>query len=137
MSSRDVQHPWAARKACLGRCSDGSRRQLALRERAAERAGFSAFFGSSTFFGSSLAFLPLIGSSISRWPATRFFGFLAFGFAPSAGASSSLARLRFASPSLARLRFKASIRLITLPLDFGADLAVIVTPLRFLLMRSI
>jgi len=77
--------------------------------------------------GASLAArLPLIGSSISRWPEAALRGFLPF--AAGAGADCF---------SLARLRFSASIKLMTLPLDLGAAFAVVRTPLRFWLMRSI
>ena len=63
------------------------------------RTGFSAFFGSS------LARLPLIGSSISRWPSTRFFGFLPL---PLAFASAGADRASFAGCfSFVRLRFNA------------------------------
>src|SRR5271165_2629041 len=114
--------------------------QLAFRDRAGPRTGFSAFFGSSffcssffdsSFFASSLAFLPLIGSSISRWPSIRFFGFLVLLPVSLAFAAGAL------SPSLARLLLRASIRLMTLPLVFGAALAGRRTPARFLSMRSI
>src|SRR3954470_1251176 len=67
-------------------------------------AGFSVFLAASfaaslgaclgASFGASLAasfaaFLPLIGSSISRWPSARFGAFLAF----AAGAGAGLALL--------------------------------------------
>src|SRR5438270_817088 len=66
------------------------------------------------------------GSALSRWPEAALPAFLLFAFAAGA-----------ACFSLARLRFNASIRLITLPADFGAAFAGRRTPLRFLLMRSI
>src|ERR1044072_5726478 len=96
--------------------------------RAAARTGFSAFFGAG--FAVSLAARlppPLIGSSISRWPAAAFFGFLplAFSWLFSAGAACF---------SLARLRLSASIRLMTLPVLFGAALALVPWPLRFSLI---
>src|SRR5438034_11449186 len=94
--------------------------------RAADRAGFSAFFGVS--LAVSLAARlppPLIGNSISRWPAAAFFGFL-----PLAAAGA-------ACFSLARLRLSASIRLMTLPVLFGAAFALVLSPLRFWLIRSI
>src|SRR3954452_18133941 len=97
--------------------------------RAADRAGFSAFFGVS--LAVSLAARlppPAIGSSISRWPAAAFFGFLPLAFAVSLAAGAAF--------SLARLRLSASIRLMTLPLDFGAALAT-GRPLRFWLISSI
>src|SRR3954454_23649181 len=90
--------------------------------RAADRAGFSAFFGVS--LAVSLAARlppPLIGNSISRWPAAAFFGFLPLVLA-AAGAASF---------SLARLRLSASIRLMTLPAVFGAAFVFVVSPLRF------
>src|SRR3954447_5160751 len=95
--------------------------------RAADRAGFSAFFGVS--LAVSLAARlppPLIGNSISRWPAAAFFGFLPLAFS-AAGADCF---------SLARLRLSASIRLMTLPVVFGTAFAVVLRPLRFLLIRS-
>lgn len=66
------------------------------------RAGFSIFFGASLAARFPLP-LPEIGSSISRWPSTRFFLPLALcgGDAIAAGAA-----LR--SPSAGRLFFSAS-----------------------------
>src|SRR3954453_22202238 len=90
--------------------------------RAADRAGFSDFFGVS--LAVSLAARlppPLIGNSISRWPAAAFFGFLPLAFS-AAGAACF---------SLARLRLSASIRLMTLPVLFGTALALVLSPLRF------
>src|SRR6185436_20577097 len=84
--------------------------------RLAARTGFSAFFGAC--FAVSLAARlppPLIGSSISRWPAAAFFGFLAL---VAAGAACF---------SLARLRLSASIRLMTLPDVFGAALVLVLS----------
>src|SRR5215813_12400933 len=82
--------------------------QPAFLARAGARAGFAAFFGSS-LAARLLAPVPepAIGSSISRWPSARF-------FLPLAGAGACF--------SLARLFFSASIRLMTLPLDFGVAL---------------
>src|SRR3954471_2218531 len=83
--------------------------------RAADRAGFSAFFGASLTVSLAARLPPpLIGSSISRWPAAALFGFLPLAF--SAGAAGC---------SLARLRLSASIRLMTLPVLFGAALALV------------
>src|SRR6476469_2522611 len=99
-------------------------RYPAFFDRAGARTGFSAFFGACPF-ASSLARLPLIGNSISRWPeAVR--DFLPLALVEGADCLS-----------LARLRLSASIRLMTLPPVFGAAFAVVLTPLRFLLMRSI
>src|SRR5580698_9531286 len=99
--------------------------QLAFFERAAgARAGFAAFLGSGFAVSFALPLPPpLIGNSISRWPSTRFFGFLplALTVALAAGAACF---------SLARLRLSASIRLITLPVDFGAAFGA-GRPLRF------
>ena len=89
----------------------------AFLERAGARTGLVAFFGSS------LARLPLIGSSISRWPAAALRDF----FALAGGADCC---------SLARLRFSASIRLMTLPPVFGAAFGATRMPLRFLLIKS-
>ncbi len=87
-------------------------------DRTEGRAGFSAFFGAWTF-GSSLAVrLPLIGNSISRWPATALRGFLPVAFEEEAAFGAGAA-----CRSVARLRFNASIRLMTLPLDLGAVFA--------------
>src|SRR5258708_6523562 len=110
----------------IARRREGSRTYPAFFDRAGARTGFSAFFGCCTFASSLAARLPLIGSSISRWPSTRLPGFLPLAFAAGADCFS-----------LARLRFKASIRLMTLPLDFGPAFAGKRTPLRFLLIRSI
>src|SRR2546421_6119754 len=97
--------------------------------RAADRAGFSAFFGASLTVSLAARLPPpLIGSSISRWPAAAFFGFLPLVLAAAAGVACF---------SLARLRLSASIRLMTLPLLFGAALALVLSPLRFWLIRSI
>src|SRR2546428_8070327 len=98
--------------------------------RAADRAGFSAFFGASLTVSLTVSLAarlppPLIGNSISRWPAAAFFGFL-----PLAAAGA-------ACFSLARLRLSASIRLMTLPVLFGAAFALVLSPLRFWLIRSI
>src|SRR6202000_2558734 len=94
--------------------------------RADVRAGLSAFLAGALV--SSLASrLPLIGSSISRWPSMRLRGFLPL--AAGGGGADCF--------SFARLRFSASIRLMTLPADFGAAFAVVGMPLRFWLMRSI
>src|SRR5881392_1604938 len=96
--------------------------------RAADRAGFSAFFGVSLAVSLAARLpVPLIGSSISRWPAAAFFGFLPLAF--SAGAAACLVP--------ARLRFSASIRLMTLPPDFGAAFGAVLMPLRFWLISSI
>src|SRR4029453_2601448 len=84
--------------------------------RAALPTGFSAFFGAS--LTASLAARlppPLIGNSISRWPAAAFFGFLPL----------VLAAAGVACFSLARLRLSASIRLMTFPVVFGAAFAVV------------
>src|SRR5881396_2171848 len=97
--------------------------------RAAPRTGFSAFLGAS--LAVSLAARlppPLIGNSISRWPAAAFFGFLPLAFSVGAGAACLVP---------ARLRFSASIRLMTLPPDFGAAFGAILMPLRFWLISSI
>src|SRR5918995_5776438 len=84
--------------------------------RAADRAGFSAFFGASLTVSLAARLpLPLIGNSISRWPAAAFFGFLPLIFS-AAG---------MACCSLARLRLSASIRLITLPPVFGAAFGLV------------
>src|ERR1700682_4768317 len=103
----------------IARRVDG-RTYPAFFDRAGARTGFSAFFGCCTFGSSLAARLPLIGSSISRWPSTLLPVFLALVFAGGADCFS-----------LARLRFNASIRLMTLPLDFGAAFAVVRRPLRF------
>src|SRR5215212_2978666 len=100
--------------------------------RAADRAGFSAFFGVSLTASLAVSLAarlppPLIGNSISRWPAAAFFGFLPLALA-AAGAACF---------SLARLRLSASIRLITLPPVFGAAFGLVLRPLRFWLIRSI
>src|SRR6266545_6543929 len=100
--------------------------------RAADRAGFSAFFGASLTVSLAVSLAPrlpppLIGNSISRWPAAAFFGVLPLVLA-AAGAACF---------SLARLRLSASIRLMTLPVVFGAAFGVVLRPLRFLLIRSI
>src|SRR5205807_4718681 len=100
--------------------------------RAAVRTGFSAFFGASLTVSLTVSLAarlppPLIGSSISRWPAAAFFGFL-----PLVLAAAGVVCL-----SLARLRLSASIRLMTLPVLFGAALALVLSPLRFWLIRSI
>src|SRR5271170_6827905 len=99
------------------------------------RANYPAFFdrtvartGFSAFFGCSLAArlpLPLIGSSISRWPLAALPGFLPLIFAGWAFAGWA----DCFSP--ARLRLSASIRLMTLPPVFGATFAVVLKPLRF------
>src|SRR5712672_793010 len=109
----------------IARGRKGSRIYPAFFDRAGARTGFSARFGSCTLGASLAARLPLIGSSISRWPEAALRGFLPF--AAGAGADCF---------SLARLRFSASIKLMTLPLDFGAAFAA-GRPLRFWLMRSI
>src|SRR4051812_24679860 len=92
---------------------EGSRIHPAFFDRAGARTGFSARFGVCTLgscgFASLAARLPLIGSSISRCPEAALRGFLPLAAAGGADCFS-----------LARLRFKASIKLITLPLDFGA-----------------
>src|SRR5215217_1839149 len=96
--------------------------------RAADRAGFSAFFGVSLTVSLAARLPPpLIGNSISRCPAAAFFGFLPLALA-AAGAACF---------SLARLRLSASIRLITLPPAFGAVFGLVLRPLRFWLIRSI
>jgi hypothetical protein len=77
------------------RLSRSSSDHPAFLARVADRAGFSAFFGAS--FTVSLAARlppPLIGNSISRWPAAAFFGFLPLVLAAAGAASFSLARLR-------------------------------------------
>src|SRR5258705_11229927 len=102
--------------------------------RAADRTGFSAFFGASLTVSLAARLPPpLIGNSISRWPAAAFFGFLPLLFSsiwPLAAAGA-------ACFSLARLRLSASIRLITLPPAFWAALALVLRPLWFLLIRVI
>ena len=104
------------------------RHQPAFFDRAAARAGFSAFFGASLTVSLAARLpLPLIGSSISRWPLAALRGFLPLLFS-TAGAACF---------SLARLRFSASIRLMTLPPVFGAAFAVVFRPLRFWLIKSI
>ena len=103
----------------IARGRKGSRIYPAFFDRAGARTGFSIFFGSCTLGSSLAARLPLIGSSISRWPSTRLRGFLPFALA---GGPDYF--------SLARLRLSASIKLMTLPLDFGAAFAV-GKPLRF------
>src|SRR5258705_13905564 len=108
----------------MARCGEGLRIYPAFFDRAAARTGFSAFLVCCAL-GSSLPRLPLIGSSISRCPSARLAGFLPLVF--EAGADWF---------SLERMRFKASMRLMTLPPDFGAEFAGKRTPLRFLLMRS-
>src|SRR5215475_4702837 len=78
--------------------------------RAGARTGFSAFlavslgasFGASLAAAASLPPLPAIGSSISRWPSIRFFGFLPLALVAGG-----------ASFSVARLFFSASIKLMT------------------------
>src|SRR2546428_6336781 len=94
--------------------------------RAAVRTGFSAFFGASLTVSLAVSLAarlppPLIGNSISRWPAAAFFGFLPLAFSAAGVACFSLARLRLS----------ASIRLMTLPVLFGAALALLLRPLRF------
>src|SRR6267143_2114055 len=88
--------------------------------RAAVRTGFSAFFGASLTVSLAARLPPpLIGNSISRWPAAAFFGFLPLAFSAAGVACFSLARLRLS----------ASIRLMTLPVLFGAALALVLSPL--------
>src|SRR5260370_25805536 len=77
-------------------------------DRAGARTGFSAFFRSCTFGSSLAARLPLIGSSISRWPEAALRGFL-----PLAGGAAGCF-------SPARLRVRPSIIFMTLPMAFGA-----------------
>src|SRR5216117_774434 len=96
--------------------------------RAADRAGFSAFFGASLTVSLAVSLAarlppPLIGNSISRWPAEAFFGFLPLAFSVTLAAGACF--------SLARLRLSASIRLMTLPVVFGAAFAVVLRQLRF------
>ena len=57
------------------------RHQPAFFARVVDRTGFSAFFGASltVSFAARLP-PPLIGNSISRWPAAAFFGFLPLAF---------------------------------------------------------
>ena len=104
-------------------------RRLRKFARTGARTGFSAFFGVLTV---SLAVsfappLPLIGSSISRWPEAALRGFLPLPLAFAGGADCR---------SLARLRLSASIRLMTLPPVFGAAFAGVFRPLRFWLISS-
>src|SRR6266567_4675418 len=114
-------------------------RQPAFLARAGARTGLSAFLeasldaslGAAALAAASLPPLPEIGSSISRWPSTRFFGFLPLAVLTAVLTAGA------ASFSLAMLFFSASIRLMTLPPVFGAAFAAIGAPERFLLMRSI
>src|SRR5438552_15545909 len=92
--------------------------------RAAVRTGFSAFFGASLTVSLAARLPPpLIGNSISRWPAAAFFGFL-----PLAAAGA-------ACFSLARLRLSAYIWLMTFPALFGSAFALVISPLRFWFVR--
>ena len=52
--------------------------------------GFSAFFGACPFGSSLAARLPLIGNSISRWPAAALRGFLPLVFGAGSGRGSGL-----------------------------------------------
>src|SRR5512133_2476462 len=112
------------------------RNHPAFLARAVVRAGFSAFFGASLAVSLAVSLAarlppPLIGSSISRWPAAAFFGFLPLDFSWDFSWEFSCARAGAASFSLARLRLSASIRLMTLPPVLGAAFALVLSPLRF------
>jgi len=92
---------------------------------------FLAFFGACTFGSSLAARLPLIGSSISRWPE----------IACAAFCPCFLGRGGFRAGRLV-VRWRgcasnASIRLMTLPLDSAVAFAVMLMPLRSCWMRSI
>src|SRR4029078_1995248 len=90
--------------------------------RPAVRTGFSAFFGASLTVSLAARLPPpLIGNNISRWPAAAFFGFLPLAFSAAGGGCFLLAQPRLS----------ASIRLMTLPVLFGAALALVLSPLRF------
>src|SRR6266700_3182268 len=106
-------------------------RQPAFLARAGARTGLSAFLeaslGAAALAAASLPPLPEIGSSISRWPSTRFFGFLPLAVLTAVLTAGA------ASFSLVMLLFKASIRLMTLPPVFCAAFAAIGAPERFLL----
>src|SRR5882724_5345699 len=78
-------------------------------DRAVARVGRSAFLGSCALVSSL---------------APRLRGFLPLAFVGGADCFS-----------LARLRLSASIRLMMLPVDFGAGFVVVVKPLRFWLIR--
>src|SRR4051794_27556847 len=109
------------------------RDQPAFLVRADVRTGFSAFFGASLTVSLAARLpLPEIGSNISRWPAAALRGFLPLALT----VSLPFALAGAACFSLARLRLSASIRLMTLPPDFGAAFADGFMPLRFWLISS-
>src|SRR5260370_18581828 len=104
---------------------EGLRTYPAFFDRAGARTGFSAFLRSCTFGSSLAARLPLIGSSISRWPGAALRCFL-----PLAGGAAGCL-------PLARHRFSASLRLMPFPPDFGAGFAVGGMPLPLLFIGSV
>src|SRR5258708_37410539 len=93
-------------RGIIARDRDGLRTYPAFFDRAGARTGFSAFLRSCTFGSSLAARLPLIGSSISRWPEAALRGLL-----PFAGRGAD----RF---SLAGPRFIAVARVMVLALAF-------------------
>ena len=87
--------------------------------RAAVRTGFSAFFGASLTVSLAVSLAarlppPLIGNSISRWPAAAFFGFLPL--AAAGAACFSLAKLRSFEPTeLVSIGQAANVLKVTRP----------------------